>query len=342
MVAKSLMRSELEESSDVVARLLDREAQTFATIARLLRERRTTLVTTAARGSSDHAATFFKYLLEITAGLPVASIGPSVASVYHAPLKLDGAVHFTVSQSGASPDIVALQKAARQGGAVTVAVVNVADSALAHGADIVLGLHAGPERSVAATKSCLAAAVALAGVAAEVSGDQNLSASLRRLPEVLSHASGDSDEEVAQFVAKASSLFVSGRGTGFAVALEAALKAKETSAIHAEAFSLAELMHGPMRLVEDDFPIVAFLPRDAAYDSSVKALAHLSALGGKIVTIGASGAAGRNVDVPSTGNGLLDPLAGLLVWYGLVERVARISGFDPDRPKNLKKVTETV
>lgn len=251
-------------------------------------------------------------------------------------------MHFTVSQSGASPDIVALQQAAKEGGALTVAVVNVTESPLAREADIVLSLHAGPERSVAATKSCLAAAVALAGVTAAAGGDAMLGAALARLPEAFAAAAGEPDEAVAQFVAKASSLYVAGRGTAYAAALEAALKAKETAAIHAEAFSLAELMHGPMRLVGEGFPVVAFLPQDAAHATSLKGLAHLAGLGGEIVTIGAPCDVGRSLSAPPTGHGLLDPLPGLLVWYGLVERAARLAGFDPDRPRHLSKVTETV
>ncbi len=126
----------------MVATLLEKEKPVFAEIARLFSSARPSVVTTAARGSSDHAATFFKYLFEITCGVPVASVGPSIASVYGAALHLKGGVHFTVSQSGASPDIVALQDAAKKGGATTIAVVNVTDSPLAKQADIVLGLNA--------------------------------------------------------------------------------------------------------------------------------------------------------------------------------------------------------
>ncbi|MEG7382035.1 SIS domain-containing protein, partial [Bacillus subtilis] len=138
----------------VVSRLLAEEAATISAIQRLYQQRAPRVITTAARGSSDHAASFFKYLFEIKVGVPVASIGPSVTSVYNGRLDLQDGLHFTVSQSGASPDIIALQKAAKQGGAITVAVVNAPDSPLAKQADIVLNLHAGKEHSVAATKSC--------------------------------------------------------------------------------------------------------------------------------------------------------------------------------------------
>ncbi len=144
--APSLMLQETEQSPSVVAKLLAAEVGTFAEIGRQFEKAAPSVITTAARGSSDHAATFFKYLMEIATGIPVASVGPSVASVYGAELKLKGGLHFTVSQSGASPDIIAVQDAAKRGGATTVAVVNVTDSPLAKGADIVLALHAGEEK----------------------------------------------------------------------------------------------------------------------------------------------------------------------------------------------------
>src|SRR5688572_15694037 len=125
---QSLMLQEAGQSPDVVATLLQKEKPVFAEIAKLFSSVRPSVVTTAARGSSDHAATFFNYLFEITAGIPVASVGPSIASVYGTALQLKDGVHFTVSQSGASPDIVALQDAAKRGGATTIAVVNVTDS----------------------------------------------------------------------------------------------------------------------------------------------------------------------------------------------------------------------
>lgn len=337
----TLMRRETGEAGSVVASLLSKEKATITEIGKLFSQRRPSVVTTAARGSSDHAATFFKYLFEISTGLPVASIGPSIASVYETPLQLDNAIHFTVSQSGASPDIVALQRAAKLGGAVTVAVVNVADSPLAREADLVLGLHAGSEQSVAATKSCIAAAAALAAVTAEVKGDAALASAIAKLPEGLD-AVAEPDASVVEWFANATSLYISGRGPGFAVALEAALKAKETCGIHAEAFSLAELMHGPMRLVEDGFPIIAFLARDAANKANAQSLEKLSGIGGKILAIGADEGFDRQIVTTSTGHSLIDPLLGLGAYYRLIERVALAKGLDPDKPRNLKKVTETV
>ncbi len=339
---KSLMLQEAGQSPDVVATLLQKEKPVFDEIARLFASGAPSVVTTAARGSSDHAATFFKYLFEITCGVPVASIGPSIASVYGAPLHLRGGIHFTVSQSGASPDIVALQDAAKRGGATTIAVVNVTDSPLAKQADLVLNLNAGAEKSVAATKSFIASVAALSGVTAAIGAKRDLHHALEKLPEALEATAGIDTAAAEDVLFNATSLYTGGRGPAFAIALEAALKAKETAGLHAEAFSLAELMHGPMRLVQPGFPIVAFTPDDPAYANNVQALERLQKLGATTVPFSTQPLAGINLRMPTTGNGLLDPLVSLLVYYRLIESVTRRKGFDPDKPANLLKVTETV
>jgi glucosamine--fructose-6-phosphate aminotransferase (isomerizing) len=341
-MTQSLMLTEAGQSPEVVAALLDKERPVFAEIARLFSTARPSVVTTAARGSSDHAATFFKYLFEISCGVPVASIGPSIASIYGSSLQLKNGVHFTVSQSGASPDIVALQQAAKQGGATTIAVVNVTDSPLAKEADIVIGLNAGEERSVAATKSFIASVAALAAVTSAVSGSTSLEAGLADLPIALSATAGIESTAAEDILFNASSLYTAGRGPAMAIALEAALKAKETAGLHAEAFSLAELMHGPMRLVQPGFPIVAFVPEDAAFSNNLQALERLQRLGATTVPFSTNAVSGLNRPMPSTGNGLLDPIVSLLCYYRLVEKVTRRKGFDPDKPANLLKVTETM
>ena len=341
-MSASLMLQETEQSPQVVARLLEKEAGTFAEIARIFAERQPAVITTAARGSSDHAATFFKYLTEIATGTPVASIGPSIASVYGVNLKLNNALHFTVSQSGGSPDIIAAQAAAKKGGAVTIAVVNVTESQLAKEADIVLALHAGEEKSVAATKSFIASVAALSGVVAAISGDASLQAGLARLSDALAATRPEGREPVENLLLNTRSLYTGGRGTAFAIALEAALKAKETASIHAEAFSLAELMHGPSRLVEDGFPVLSFLPRDEAFDGNMEALKRLHSFGASIITLSDAETPGFRLSSASTGNAHLDPLVSLINFYRIIESVTRRKGFDPDRPRNLKKVPVTI
>ncbi|MFC6488106.1 SIS domain-containing protein [Nitratireductor sp. GCM10026969] len=337
----SLMFKETGEAADAVARLLAREKPVFAEIGRLIGQRRPSVVTVAARGSSDHAVSFFKYLFEITAGIPVASIGPSVVSVYRATLNVPNGLHVTVSQSGASPDIIAVQEEAKRGGATTLAVVNVEDSPLAHAADVVLPIHAGEEKSVAATKSFIASAAALAALTQAATGEAALAAGLTQLPEMLRRVCEADCADALPMLSDAQSLYTAGRGPGFAIALEAALKAKETAKLHAEAFSLAELMHGPMQLVERGFPVLAFLQEDEALSVSTAALDKLKALGAGVVCF-SSRAGGDTVMVPSTGYAKLDPLVAIAAYYRLIERLARERGLDPDTPERLRKVTETM
>ena len=232
-----------------------------------------------ARGSSDTAATFAKYLLEIRLGIVTASVGPSVASVYAASPNMKGALFFTVSQSGRSPDILRLAEVARAGGALTVAFVNDAGSPLAELCEIVLPLNAWPERSVAATKSVIASLAAVLQFAAHWADDRQLLDALERLPDDLERAARSIGVRGRAASRQSRSLFVTGRGIGLAVAQEAALKLKETCGIHGEALSAAELMHGPMTLVGPDFPVLVLSQPDETLSSLADLVAMLTQRG---------------------------------------------------------------
>ncbi|TIO27843.1 MAG: SIS domain-containing protein, partial [Mesorhizobium sp.] len=251
------MRREIEEIPQATARLLDGSAKVLADAGRGLRERDPHFVVTVARGSSDHAATFMKYAVELTAGLAVASVGPSIASIYGAKLRLRGSACLAISQSGKSPDIVAMAETARAGGALTVAITNTADSPLARASDYAIDILAGPERSVAATKTFVNSAVAALALMAHSTGDEALLAALARLPEHFEKAIAYDWMALAAALETPRSLFILGRGPSFAIASEAALKFKETCAMHAEAYSAAEVMHGPLALVGPGFPVLA-------------------------------------------------------------------------------------
>lgn len=246
MTDRSLMAEEIAEIPQAVSRFLAGSQDETRAIGAALRELDPSVLVTVARGSSDHAATYFKYAVEISTGRPVASIGPSVVSVYGTRLQLAGQVALAISQSGKSPDIVALLNAARAGGAQTVALVNVEGSPLAEGAHWPLGLKAGPELSVAATKSFIVAVVAALSILARWTQDARLDEALAALPEQLDAAVRQDWSAAHEAIVGAASLYTLGRGPGFAVACESALKFKETSVLHAEAFSGAEVLHGPV------------------------------------------------------------------------------------------------
>jgi glutamine---fructose-6-phosphate transaminase (isomerizing) len=338
------MASEIAECGAVARRQLTANAPSTAKLAADLRARKPSFAVTIARGSSDHAALYLKHLVELKAGLACASLGPSLASLYHAPLRLAGAVAIAISQSGRSPDIVAMQRAARDERAVTIALVNDEESPLARGAAALLPLHAGVERSVAATKSMIASLVAGVSLVAHWSEDGELLAALARLPAILDLSSAAiPSEAVVETLAKAHSLFVVGRGATHAVAAEAALKLKETSAIHAEAFSSAEVLHGPAGIIGPQFPVLAFAPADAAREGFFDALDRLASFGAAPLLVDCEAhPRWQTVVALDGGHPLLTPIVALHAFYRVAEATARRRGRDPDQPPHLRKVTETL
>jgi glutamine---fructose-6-phosphate transaminase (isomerizing) len=338
----SLMIREIAEAGEAIARQLAANAETTRRYAAEIRARDPRVVVTIARGSSDHCALYLKYLLEILIGVPCASIGPSIASLYNANLKLEGALALAISQSGRSPDIVAMQDAAKRANALTLALANDASSALATRADLLLPLHAGPERSVAATKSMIATLVAGAALIAEWREDADLATAIARLPALLRTQIAPPPDAFVGRVAAAKSAFVLGRGATFAIAAEAALKLKETCAIHAEAFSSAEVLHGPAGIITPGFLVIAFLPQDEAREGTSETLKRLAAMGAEILTVDALEADGPMALAASAADhSLLTPIAMIHRFYRLAEACARRLGRDPDNPPHLRKVTET-
>src|SRR5690606_30597411 len=238
-------RQEVDAIPDTVANFLDQSGPVLDAAAAALRERNPNMVVTVARGSSDHACSYLKYAIELTLGLPVASVGPSIASIYGKDLKLAGAAAIAISQSGKSPDIVGMTQSARRSGATTIAITNTAGSPLAESSDFTIDLHAGLEKSVAATKTFVTSVVAGLSLIARWSGDDALNAAVNALPESLARAVACDWSELVGALDGHNALYVLGRGPGFAIANEAALKFKETCNIQAESYSAAEVMHGP-------------------------------------------------------------------------------------------------
>jgi len=338
----SLMADEIAEIPQAVARLADQGGAAIREAAAAARAFDPALIATVARGSSDHACTYLKYAAEIALGLPVASVGPSIASVYGAELRMGRALCLGVSQSGRSPDIVALLRAAQAGGALSVAISNHADSPLVSAAAHGIALHAGPERSVAATKTFVTSAVAGLSLLAEWKDDTALRSAIAALPEALERAVAIDWPDFRATAEAADNLFVIGRGPSWAMAGEAALKFKETCQIHAEAYSAAELQHGPVSIVGAGFPVLALAAADAAEQGVAEAADALAAKGARVlVTSDRAGQASR-LPCARTGHPLTDPLALITTFYAAAERIARARGIDPDKPRHLSKVTETL
>jgi glucosamine--fructose-6-phosphate aminotransferase (isomerizing) len=338
----TLMLAEASEGPAAVARMLAANDAGARALGERLRRKPPRFVVTCARGSSDSAATFAKYLIEIALGTVVASVGPSISSVYGARPKMDEALFLAISQSGRSPDIVALAEAAREDGALTVALVNDTQSPLAGRCEIVLPLHAGPERSVAATKSYIASLAGALQLVAHWSGDSGLTGAVSRLADDLARALRLDWSPALEILTRVSNLYVAGRGPGFATALEAGIKIKETCGFHAEALSAAELMHGPMTLAGPDFPVLMFSQEDAALPG-LRDLGRV--LAGRGVPVIAAGPAAdvATLPLPSVAGAhpFVAPILLIQSFYPLVEALSRARGRDPDRPPHLLKVTET-
>jgi glucosamine--fructose-6-phosphate aminotransferase (isomerizing) len=339
---EALLTREAAEAADVAAGQFAANTEIMATLAERLRRKPPAFVATCARGSSDHAATYGKYLIERALGLPVASLGPSLASVYGRGLDLSGALFIAVSQSGRSPDALRLTEAAKRGGALVVGFVNDEASPLADLVDVLVPLHAGAEKSVAATKSFLATCIAFLHLGAAWSEDAALLSALERAPRLLTEAGACDWSTPLATLQQASSLYVIGRGLGLGIAQEMALKFKETCRIHAEAFSAAEVLHGPMALAGPGFPVLVLDPADEGSDSTLSVAAAFSGLGAAVVYAGEGAEAATALPMPPDVPAALVPLVQARAFYGGIAALAAARGLDPDRPPHLRKVTQTL
>lgn len=336
----SRMLTEASEAPGVVARQFERNADAVAALAERLRATPPRFVVTGARGSSDHAATFAKYLIETRLGLVTASAAPSVATIYGRTLAMEGALFLAISQSGRSPDLIDMTERAKAGGALTVALVNDPDSPLAAACDMVLPLHAGAETSVAATKSYIASLSALLHLTAAWTGDGALARALAELPGRLEEALTLDWSPMVDALANERDLLVLGRGANLAIAQEAALKLKETCGLHSEAFSTAEVMHGPVALVGEGYPVMVFSPEDETRASVREMADTIRAQGGRVLIAETEGAADR-LPVPRPLHPACDSLPMILSFYRAAARLSVRRGLDPDEPRHLRKVTET-
>ncbi|MFM0020407.1 MULTISPECIES: SIS domain-containing protein [Paraburkholderia] len=335
------MLKEALASADVVAAQLNDTSRVEALAARLAQEPRHVALT-VARGSSDHAASYFASLTMSRVGLPVASLPMSVATLQQAPLQVRNQLALGFSQSGKSPDLVGTMQALREAGALTVAAVNVPGSPLEDACEFYLPLLAGPELSVAATKSYIAMLSVSAQLVAHWQQDAALLDGLKSLPDALRRAGALDWSKAVDELRDAERMIVIGRGLGLAIAQEAALKLKETSGIQAEAFSSAEVRHGPMELIDRDYPLLVFAPRGPEQAGLLQLARDMQARGARVLL------AADPADVPeatlplvSTAHAALDPIAAILSFYVMAAGLAAARGRNPDAPRHLMKVTET-
>lgn len=336
----SNMLKEALASADVVAAQLNDTSRVEALAARLAQEPRHVALT-VARGSSDHAASYFASLTMSRVGLPVASLPMSVATLQQAPLQVRNQLALGFSQSGKSPDLVGTMQALREAGALTVAAVNVPGSPLADACEFYLPLLAGPELSVAATKSYIAMLSVSAQLVAHWQKDEALLDGLKSLPDALRRAGTLDWSKAVDELRDAERMIVIGRGLGLAIAQEAALKLKETSGIQAEAFSSAEVRHGPMELIDRDYPLLVFAPRGPEQAGLLQLARDMQARGARVLLAAPDDVPEATLPLVSTAHAALDPIAAILSFYVMAAGLAAARGRNPDAPRHLMKVTET-
>lgn len=335
------MLAEAGEGPAVAARLLDTERAAFEALGADLRQQPPLSLLTVARGSSDHAAHYMAYLVMARLGRLVTSLPMSLVTLYQSSLVCDGLVALAFSQSGQSPDLVAPLRYIGDKGGRTLAFVNDAASPLALAAQRCIALHAGAELSVAATKSYVAQLVAGAALAAAWQQDAAFSAALAELPAALDEAWSQDWSVAVEALSGADRLYVIGRGTGLPIAAEAALKFKEVCGIQAEAYSGAEVQHGPMALVENGFPMLVLAPRGPAQPGLLLLAEQMRQRGARVLLAAPAGTPGCELSLAASGHVDLDPIAAVQSFYRMVEALAHARGLDPDKPRHLNKVTRT-
>jgi glutamine---fructose-6-phosphate transaminase (isomerizing) len=335
------MAREIAEAPLAVARQAAGLAEPIAELVARLKRLPPQVVVTCARGSSAHAATYAKHLIERTIGAPVAEAAPNIASVYGRRLNLKDQLFLAISQSGRSDDLIEMALSARSAGALTVAMVNATDGPLTRACDIVLPIGAGPEISVAASKTFVATLSAVQRLVAAWTSDADMARAVDALPERLTEAGVLDWSEAAAALSRTTSLVTIGRGPTLAIAREASLKLKETCNLHAEAFSGAEFLHGPVALAAARYPILMFMPTDQAAPGMAELAADLRGKGTVLLTTEPGDIAPGRLPVLRPEHPETDALCLVQSFYAMLIRLADRLGLDVDSPRHLQKVTRT-
>lgn len=337
---------EIESQPEILAKLVEDVAIIEA--ASRLRGQTVPFIATLARGSSDNAVSFFAYLAGQLLGIPVASVPPSLLTLYQSSLKLSGALAIAVSQSGESSDVVAALKNAKKSGATTLAISNEANSTLLQVADYGLEQQAGPEQAVAASKTFISQMMVLTALVAHWSQDRTLLEALKRVPELAAQLIGEQApiERAALRLTYARSAYILGRGLSYGPALEMALKLKETSYLHAQAYSSAEFQHGPIAAVDPADPIILLASNDPTRTSNREVAERLNALGAGLTVVSGDKAlleqASAKIILPSGLHPVGEAFLQVIVGQLLALHLTLSKGLDPDAPRYLSKVTQTM
>ncbi|HZS76021.1 MAG TPA: SIS domain-containing protein [Ktedonobacteraceae bacterium] len=342
----TLLEQEILSQPEVIARVIDREANHIEQMVRQLPAFDYALI--AARGSSDHAATYAKYAWSSLAGYPVALAAPSLLTMYKAAPRLNGALVVGISQSGQSPDIIAVLEEGKRQGRPTLAITNDGTSPLAKMADYVVELHAGPERSVAATKTYTAQLAIMALFAAALSGKDEHKKAILELPDAVKSTLqlvSELGPRVERYRYMDRCVIV-GRGYNYATSFELGLKLKELTYVITTAYSSADFRHGPIATIEPGLPVILIMPRGGTFDDMLELAHELEQRGAELLVISeaeeALALAKTRMPVVTTMPEWLSPLVTILPGQVFAMHLAITKGFNPDVPRGLQKVTKTL
>jgi glucosamine--fructose-6-phosphate aminotransferase (isomerizing) len=344
----SRLQSEILEQPDGLNRLLEAERANFESLARVIRERNPRFVMLVARGTSDNAARYSQYLFSTINGLPAALATPSSFTLYQQPPRLNDALVIAISQSGQSPDIITVIKEGRRQGALTLALTNVPGSPLAAAAEYNVALHAGQEHSVAATKTYTASLMALAMLSTALANDSLRMDQLAQVPKWVEAVTARCKETIdaAERYAYIQYCVVASRGYNYATAYEIALKLKELTYVIAEPYSSADFQHGPLALVEHNFPVVAIVPEGALAPELVGFFRQLKERGADLIVISALEEALQlaqtPLPLPASIPEWLSPIVAVVPGQMFALGLTLAKRFDPDHPRSIRKVTLTV
>ena len=346
MLSESFTYREIHQQPEVIGRLLKNQRKVIEELARTILASDVNHVVIAARGTSDNAGRYAQYLLGAN-GLSVGLATPSLFSIYQRPPKFGKALVMGISQSGKSPDIVAVLAEARRQGALTAVITNAPQSDLAGYGDIVIDLGAGPEKAVAATKTYTAELGAIALLGAALAGDAQMMEALHAIPEAMA-STLNMDATIAQIAPRYRYMersVVIGRGYNYATAFELALKLKELTYSIVEPYSSADFLHGPLAMIERGFPVIVIAPSGKMQPGMQELVHTLREREAEIISIS---------DVPTILSGSriplslpvsvpewLSPMTSILPGQLLAMHIASVRDFDVDSPRGLKKVTET-
>lgn len=346
-VRASHLFQEIHQQPHVLQTFLDNELPAIRELAEAIRARDIRFVMIAARGTSDNAGRYANYLLGIANGLPVALAAPSIFTVYGSPPRLQNALVLAISQSGRSPDIVAVIEEARRQGALTAAITNQVDSDLAHAAEYVIAQHAGAERSIAATKTYTTQLAAIAALGASLAQDRQALDELNKLPHALETVleCNATIAGIAERYRYMRDCVVIGRGYNYATAYELALKLKELTYTIAEPYSSADFMHGPLALIENGFPAIVVAPRGKLRGELVEFIEVLRGREAEPIVVSddkdALALARIPISLGITVPEWLSPFTAIVPGQLFAMHLAAVRDYDPDHPRGLRKVTET-